>query len=165
MGRRKDLLMVEAVAAVEKTKPIVNRVKKQEMTDIQSIRSFLIQIEQVGQQRRMSRHIHACIALLCLVVCRLTGLPDTITLTDQGIMIRKISWGRKKDRTPLLFFRSPNMCKLTDITACVLLGYTGNFQHCCQGRSFIMYMLNSKYLAGSCKNAINLPFHKMNEIS
>jgi len=28
MGRRKDLLMVEAVAAVEKTKPIVNRVKK-----------------------------------------------------------------------------------------------------------------------------------------
>jgi len=113
----------------------------------------------------MSRHIHACIALLCLVVCRLTGLPDTITLTDQGIMIRKISWGRKKDRTPLLFFRSPNMCKLTDITACVLLGYTGNFQHCCQGRSFIMYMLNSKYLAGSCKNAINLPFHKMNEIS
>jgi len=28
MGRRKDLLMVEAVAAAEKTKPIVNRVKK-----------------------------------------------------------------------------------------------------------------------------------------
>lgn len=165
MGRRKDLLMVEAVAAAEETKPIVNRVKKQEMTDIQSIRSFLIQIEQVGQQRRMSRHIHACIALLCLVVCRLTGFPDTITLTDQEIMIRKMSWGRKKDCTPLLSFRYPSMCKLTDFTACVLLGYTGKFQHRCQRRRCITYMLNSKYLAGSCNNAINLLFHKINKIS